>query len=83
MASEHSVHSLDMSQHMSVNMHAQQSSRERGIHIGIRLYLHPFVYVPAIKALMSLCRHWRSSHYAVKHMRNKNSNIQGRSPNEV
>ena len=27
--------------------------------------------------------HWRSSHYVVTHMRNKNSNIQGRSPNEV
>ena len=24
--------------------------------------------------------HWRSSHYAVTHMHNKNSNIQGRSP---
>ena len=24
--------------------------------------------------------HWRSSHYAVTHMRNKNSKIQGRSP---
>ena len=27
--------------------------------------------------------HWRSSHYAVTHMCNKNSNIQGRSPNVV
>ena len=27
--------------------------------------------------------HWRSSHYAVTHVRNKNSNIQGRSPNVV
>ena len=25
--------------------------------------------------------HWRSSHYAVTQVRNKNSNIQGRSPN--
>ena len=29
------------------------------------------------------CWHWRSSHYAVTHVRNKNSNIQGRSPNVV
>ena len=28
-------------------------------------------------------KHWRSSHYAVRHMPNKNSNIQGRSPNVV
>ena len=28
-------------------------------------------------------KHGRSSHYAVTHMRNKNSNIQGRSPNVV
>ena len=28
-------------------------------------------------------KHWRSSHYAVAHVRNKNSNIQGRSPNVV
>ena len=27
--------------------------------------------------------HWPSSHYAVTHVRNKNSNIQGRSPNVV
>ena len=27
--------------------------------------------------------HWRSYHYAVMHMRNKNSNIQGRSPSVV
>ena len=27
--------------------------------------------------------HWRSSHYAVTHVRNKNSYIQGRSPNVV
>ena len=27
--------------------------------------------------------HWRSSHYAVTHMRNRNSNIDGRSPNVV
>ena len=27
--------------------------------------------------------HWRSSYYAVIHVRNKNSNIQGRSPNVV
>ena len=27
--------------------------------------------------------HWHSSHYAVMHMRNKNSNIQGSSPNVV
>ena len=25
--------------------------------------------------------HWRSSHYAVSHVRNKNNNSQGRSPN--
>ena len=29
------------------------------------------------------CVHWRSSHYAVTHMRNVNSNNQGRSPNVV
>ena len=29
------------------------------------------------------CRHWRSSHYAVTHVHNKNSNIQERSPNVV
>ena len=30
----------------------------------------------------NLCKklHWRSSNYTVTHMRNKNSNIQGRSP---
>ena len=33
------------------------------------------------QALVTL--HWRSSHYAVTHVRNKNSNIQGRSPNMV
>ena len=27
--------------------------------------------------------HWRSSHYAITNVRNKNSNIQGRSPNVV
>ena len=27
--------------------------------------------------------HWRSSHYAVTHVRNKNSNIHGRSHNVV
>ena len=27
--------------------------------------------------------HWHSSHYAVMHVRNKNSFIQGRSPNVV
>ena len=27
--------------------------------------------------------HWHSSNYAVKHVRNRNSNIQGRSPNVV
>ena len=27
--------------------------------------------------------HWPSSHYAVMHMHNKNSNIQGQSPNVV
>ena len=27
--------------------------------------------------------HWRSSHCAVTHVRNNNSNIQGRSPNVV
>ena len=27
--------------------------------------------------------HWRSSHYAVKQVRNENSNIQGISPNVV
>ena len=27
--------------------------------------------------------HWSSFHYAHTHMRNKNSNIQGRSPNVV
>ena len=27
--------------------------------------------------------HWRSSHYACTHVRNKNNNIQGRSPNVV
>ena len=27
--------------------------------------------------------HWRSSHYAITHVHNKNSNIQGRSPNVV
>ena len=27
--------------------------------------------------------HWRSSHYTVTHVRNKNSNIQGNSPNLV
>ena len=27
--------------------------------------------------------HWRSSHYAVRHVRNKISSIQGRSPNVV
>ena len=27
--------------------------------------------------------HWRSSHYVVTHVRNKNRNIQGRSPNVV
>ena len=26
-------------------------------------------------------QHWRSSHYAVTHVREKNSNTQGRSPN--
>ena len=30
-----------------------------------------------------LSHHWRSSHYAVTHIRNKNSNFQGRSPNVV
>ena len=28
-------------------------------------------------------KHWRSSHYAVTHVRNKNSNIHGRSLNVV
>ena len=28
-----------------------------------------------------MVHHWRSSHYAVSHVRYKNSNIQGRSPN--
>ena len=31
----------------------------------------------------NLSFHWRSSHYAVTHVQNKNSNIQGRSPNVV
>ena len=30
-----------------------------------------------------MIRHWRSSHCAVTHVCNKNSNIQGRSPNVV
>ena len=29
------------------------------------------------------CLHWRSSHYAVEHVRIKNSNTQGRPPNVV
>ena len=28
-------------------------------------------------------KHWRSSHYAVSHVRNKHRNIQGRLPNVV
>ena len=32
-------------------------------------------------AYLQALYHWRSSHYAVTHVRNKNSNIQGRSPN--
>ena len=31
----------------------------------------------------TLCNHWRSSHYAVTRLLNKNSNIQGMSPNVV
>ena len=33
----------------------------------------------------SICMpsHWHSSHFAVAHVRNKNSNIQGRSPNVI
>ena len=33
--------------------------------------------------LLYITEHWRSSYYAITHMRNKNSNIQGRSPNMV
>ena len=33
--------------------------------------------------LTTSCTHWRSSHYTHTHVRNKNSNIQGRSPNVV
>ena len=35
------------------------------------------VYVTLLKMLQA---HWPSSHYAVTHVRNKNSNIHGRSP---
>ena len=35
------------------------------------------------KNIVSKDIHWHSSHYAVTHVRNKNSNIQGRLPNVV
>ena len=34
-----------------------------------------------MKICVSINGHWRSSHYAIMNVRNKNSNIQGRSPN--
>ena len=32
---------------------------------------------------INMRHHWRSSYYVVTHVRNKNSNIQGRSPSVV
>ena len=32
---------------------------------------------------IEICSHWRTSHYNITHMHNKNRNIQGRSPNVV
>ena len=58
----------------------------------LSLFLNSFNKINKTWALISdiLCKqsikysvyrhHWRSSHYAVKHVHNKNSNIQGRSP---
>ena len=42
-----------------------------------------FEYGPCFEVWLLVFSHWRSSHYAVTHVRNKNSNIQGRSPNVV
>ena len=36
-----------------------------------------------LTSVRKLTNHWPSSHYAVTHLRNKNSNIQGRSHNVV
>ena len=33
-----------------------------------------------LTSVRKLTNHWHSSHYVVMHLRNKNSNIQGRSP---
>ena len=46
---------------------------------------YPKLIVPNKKEeeYISIQRHWRSSHYTVTHVRNKNSNIQGRSPNAI
>ena len=46
----------------------------------ISLSLKPILEYLPHKAWM---RHWLSSHYTVTHVRNKNSNIQGRSLNVV
>ena len=37
-------------------------------------------YISLIIVFIVHHHHWRSSHYAVTHVRNENSNIQGRSP---
>ena len=52
-------------------MHAY---RLAGIYFGLKLYLLFYFYYGY---------HWRSSHYAITLMLNKNSNIQGRSPKVV
>ena len=66
----------------------------RGMEYGDCLlhYYYNHYYYYTVITLIYLCKpisfdnlsyHWRSSHYAVTHMGNKNSNIQGRSPNVV
>ena len=47
------------------------------------MYVNWSTSVNAVHEIFDVCKHRLSSHYVVTHMRNKNSNIQGRSPNVV
>ena len=43
-----------------------------GLRIGIQVF--------DLKRIKETMGHWRSSHYAITHVRNKSINIQGKSP---
>ena len=47
------------------------------------MYVNWSTSVNALHEIFDLCMDWLCSHYVATHVRNKNSNIQGRSPNVV